>query len=104
MSDENDNSGEPAPEDENRLIAERREKLRALRGHGIDAHAGDGINTWLRVADERSAIVELTAAGIRVAPGGPFQLGDEGGFVRVTVGVADDIAPVAEALAAAARA
>jgi lysyl-tRNA synthetase class 2 len=47
MSDDN-NSGTP-PEDENRLIAERREKLRALRGQGIafpndfrpDAFAGD---------------------------------------------------------------
>ena len=47
MSDDN-NSGTP-PEDENRLIAERRKKLRALRGQGIafpndfrpDAFAGD---------------------------------------------------------------
>jgi lysyl-tRNA synthetase class 2 len=48
MSDENNNGSTP-PEDENRLIAERREKLRALRGGGIafpndfrpDAFAGD---------------------------------------------------------------
>ncbi|MCU1416547.1 MAG: aminotransferase class I/II-fold pyridoxal phosphate-dependent enzyme [Schumannella sp.] len=85
----------------------------ALRGHGIEAYPGDGINTWLRVADERDAIVRLTAAGIRVAPGGPFLLGEpvhaqtsqRAGHVRVTVGVAgDDLAPVAEALASAARA
>lgn len=79
----------------------------ALRGHGLDVHAGDGINTWLRVADERDAIVRLTAAGIRVAPGGPFLLGepaDGGGHVRVTVGVAgDDIPAIAAALAAASR-
>ena len=58
------------------------------------------------VANERSAIVELTAAGIRVAPGEPFQLGDgEGGHVRVTVGVAvDDLDLVAHTLALAARA
>ena len=78
----------------------------ALRASGLDAEPGDGINTWLPVADERSAIVELTAAGIRVAPGGPFQLGDgEGGHVRVTVGVAgDDLDLVAHTLALAARA
>jgi DNA-binding transcriptional MocR family regulator len=89
--------------------AERQRRLaEALQGHGLAVHAGDGINTWLRVADERDAIVRLTAAGIRVAPGGPFLLtepAEGGGHVRVTVGVAgDDVAQLAEALAAAARA
>lgn len=77
----------------------------ALRAQGMDVRAGDGINTWLAVADERDAIVRLTAAGIRVAPGGPFLLGDEpvGGHVRVTVGIAgDEHAFIAEALASAA--
>jgi DNA-binding transcriptional MocR family regulator len=76
----------------------------ALRAQGVDAVAGDGINTWLAVPDERDAIVRLTAAGIRVAPGGPFLLGDEpeGGHVRVTVGVVgDEHAVIAEALAEA---
>jgi DNA-binding transcriptional MocR family regulator len=72
---------------------------------GVDP--GDGINTLLQVADERAAIVRLTAAGIRVAPGTPFLVGDAGGqqpFVRVTVGVAQEGIPeIAEALAAAAR-
>lgn len=50
-------------------------------------------------------MVQLAAAGIRVAPGAPFQLGESGGFVRVTVGmVRDDVAAVGAALAAAARA
>ncbi|MEO8095722.1 MAG: aminotransferase class I/II-fold pyridoxal phosphate-dependent enzyme, partial [Pseudolysinimonas sp.] len=93
--------------------AGRQQRLaEALQGHGLPVAAGDGINTWLRVADERDAIVRLTAAGIRVAPGGPFLLGeladhdvDGGGHVRVTIGVAgDDVSPVADALAAAARA
>ena len=71
----------------------------ALQGHGIPFAGGDGINAWLRVEDERDAIVQLTASGIRVAPGTPFQLGDApagdepGGFVRVTVGVARDEVP-----------
>jgi DNA-binding transcriptional MocR family regulator len=78
----------------------------ALHRHGLETEPGDGINTWLPVADERSAIVQLTAAGIRVAPGAPFQLGTgEGGRIRVTVGVAgDEVEAVAEALAAASRA
>ena len=93
--------------------ADRQRQLAdALLAHGLPVHAGDGINTWLRVRDERDAIVHLTAAGIRVAPGGPFVLGDtqagdseRGGHVRVTVGViGDDIAQVAGALAVAARA
>ncbi len=80
----------------------------ALTEHGVPFAAGDGINAWLRVADERDAIVQLTASGIRVAPGTPFQLGESdepGGFVRVTVGVARDEVPgIAAALAAATRA
>jgi DNA-binding transcriptional MocR family regulator len=83
----------------------------ALQGLGIPFAGGDGINAWLRVEDERSAIVQLTASGIRVAPGTPFQLGDPsagdepGGFVRVTVGVArDEVQGIAAALAAATRA
>ncbi|GAH34386.1 unnamed protein product, partial [marine sediment metagenome] len=46
---ETETANTAAPQDENKLIAERREKLRALRGHGIafpndfapDAFAGD---------------------------------------------------------------
>lgn len=90
------------------VYAARQERLaEELRRHGIDARAGDGINTWLPVANEREAIVRLTAAGIRVAPGGPFLPEDEteGGHVRVTVGVAaQDLEGIAGALADAARA
>ncbi|CAN5205133.1 aminotransferase class I/II-fold pyridoxal phosphate-dependent enzyme [soil metagenome] len=77
----------------------------ALGAAGLTVRAGDGLNSWMRVNDERDAIVQLAASGIRVAPGGPFQLGDPGPFVRVTVGMArDDLGTVAEALAAAVRA
>ena len=80
----------------------------ALRAHGVEFAGGDGINAWLRVAGERDAIVQLTASGIRVAPGTPFQLSEPdepGGFVRVTVGVArDEVPEIAAALAAATRA
>jgi DNA-binding transcriptional MocR family regulator len=66
----------------------------------------DGINAWLPVTDEQSAIVELAASGIRVAGGAPFLAADsDGSFIRVTAGaVPDDVLPVAEALASAARA
>ena len=33
----------------------------------------DGINLWMRVADERSALVTLAAQGIGAAPGEPFR-------------------------------
>lgn len=86
--------------------AARRSALRSeLLAAGVDLPAGDGINAWLPVADERSALVQLAAAGIRVAPGAPFQLGDSPTpHVRVTVGVVpvENSRDVAQALASAA--
>ncbi|MFC5503546.1 PLP-dependent aminotransferase family protein [Lysinimonas soli] len=88
-----------------RYAERQRELAAAVRLQGASLRPGDGVNAWLRVNDERSAMVQLAASGIRVAPGAPFQLGEPGGFVRVTVGmVRDDIATVGAALAAAARA
>lgn len=81
------------------------ERRLALRG-SLDLPHGDGINAWLPVADERAALVHLAAAGIRVAPGGPFQLGDTPPHVRVTVGVVpvESADAVAAALTAASTA
>jgi DNA-binding transcriptional MocR family regulator len=78
----------------------------AVRDAGGWLAGGDGINVWLRVADERSAIVQLAAVGIRVAGGGPFQLGEtQDPHVRVTAGlVRDDVETVGAALAVAQRA
>ena len=88
-----------------RYAERQRDLAAAVNSAGGFLRSGDGVNAWLRVDDERSAIVQLAAAGIRVAPGAPFQLGEPGGFVRVTVGmVRDDVAAVGAALAAAARA
>lgn len=50
----------------------QREIARAVRAAGGEVRAGDGINMWLPVADERSAVVHLAALGIRAAPGSPF--------------------------------
>ena len=81
----------------------------ALAVEGMQVPPADGINTWLAVADERSAIVQLAAAGIRVAAGLPFQsatpVQTQGGFIRVTAGlVREDFGSVAANLAAAALA
>jgi DNA-binding transcriptional MocR family regulator len=86
--------------------AERQRALAAaVQARGGTLRVSDGINAWLRVSDERAAIVQLAAVGIRVAPGTPFQLGEPGGYVRVTVGmVRDDVETVGAALAAAAAA
>lgn len=89
-----------------RVYAERQAGFAdALARVGIRVPAGDGLNGWLAVADERAATVSLAAAGIRVAPGTPFQLGPGDPHLRVTVGlVATDVDTIASALAAAARA
>lgn len=86
--------------------AERRAALQSeLRHAGVELPAGDGINAWLPVAEERAALVQLAAAGIRVAPGTPFLLGESPSpHVRVTVGVVpvESARVVAQSLAAAA--
>jgi DNA-binding transcriptional MocR family regulator len=77
----------------------------AMQAEGIDLPVGDGLNAWLPVSSERAATVQLASAGIRVAPGTPFQLGPSAPHVRVTVGlIRSDTASIAAELAAAARA
>ena len=77
----------------------------AMARESIAIPAGDGLNVWLPVRDERAAIVSLAAAGIRVAPGGPFVLDSRADHVRVTVGmITSDVDDIAAALASAARA
>jgi DNA-binding transcriptional MocR family regulator len=77
---------------------------KALRANGHDLVVPDGINLWLRVHDERDAVVQLAAAGIRVAAGTPFLSSPGGQFVRVTVGqVREDFESVGALLAAASR-
>jgi DNA-binding transcriptional MocR family regulator len=97
----------------------------ALRARGVDVAPADGINLWMPVLSERSALVQLAASGIRVAAGSPFLAAEgadaangmhfrsagsngNGGrshdFVRVTVGVLrDGTEEVADALASAAQ-
>ena len=96
--------------DARRVYRARQRKLsEALTREGLTVSPADGINTWLPVADERTAVVQLAAAGIRVAAGTPFQAsqsgpGSQGGsYVRVTAGlVRDDFDSVAASLVTAA--
>ncbi|WP_243695333.1 hypothetical protein [Agromyces protaetiae] len=104
----------------------------ALRARGVDVAHADGINLWMPVLSERSALVQLAASGIRVAGGTPFLAASGSGlpgvgansgadasgrasatsrrraplprdFVRVTVGVVrGDFEHVADDLARAA--
>lgn len=81
-----------------------------LAGRGVESTTGDGINAWVRVDDERAALVTLAAMGIRVSPGSPFMVRPEpgGGHVRVTTGVLDEhdtslLGHVIDALATAAQ-
>ena len=92
--------------DARRIYRSRQRRLsEALTAYGVSLPSSDGINTWLEVADERAAIVQLAAAGIRVAAGTPFEASTSGNFVRVTAGlVRSDFDSIAKHLAAAARA
>ncbi|MFI2474373.1 PLP-dependent aminotransferase family protein [Nocardia xishanensis] len=84
----------------------RRALADALRGHGLYLADGQGLNAWLPVADERTALIHLAANGIRVAPGGPFFVASRGHpeAVRVTIApLAEGIDEVAAVLALAAR-
>ncbi|MGH9134418.1 MAG: aminotransferase class I/II-fold pyridoxal phosphate-dependent enzyme, partial [Ilumatobacteraceae bacterium] len=68
--------------------AARRDSVSRVLSDGGVAHPdGDGINLWMRVADERRALLRLAAYGIGVAPGGPFMVRPDSDHVRVTVGL-----------------
>ena len=81
-----------------------------LAGEGVVSTMGDGINAWVEVSDERSALITLAALGVRVSPGSPFMVdGGPSSHVRVTTGVLDEhdsdqLQHVITALAAAAKA
>ena len=88
--------------------ARRRQVTDVLAARGVAVTGTDGINLWMAVDDERSAVVALAARGIGVAPGGPFLVRPDGDHVRVTVGLVDgrrrDVVEVATQLADAAHA
>jgi DNA-binding transcriptional MocR family regulator len=67
----------------------RRLVVDVLDGRGVTVTGTDGINLWMAVSDERSALVTLAARGIGAAPGEPFQVRSDGAHLRVTVGLID---------------
>ncbi|MBW5480597.1 aminotransferase class I/II-fold pyridoxal phosphate-dependent enzyme, partial [Streptomyces bambusae] len=88
-----------------RSYRERREALLgALARRGVTAYGRSGMNVWVPVADETSAVTRLVQAGWAVAPGVRFRV-ETGPAVRITVSplTAADVEPLAEAVAAAAR-
>jgi DNA-binding transcriptional MocR family regulator len=91
--------------DARRSYRERQTALaESLGRHGYETAVADGINLWMRVDDERNAVVQLAAAGIRVAAGTPFLTSAGGQFIRVTAGaVREDFDTVGELLATASR-
>jgi DNA-binding transcriptional MocR family regulator len=83
----------------------RREFVRALRAAGVDVGGDDGINVWVPVVEETTAVVRLASRGIGVAPGSPFMSRqDAGAHIRVSISMATaDVAAIAREVAAAAR-
>ncbi len=69
----------------------RRLVTEVLDRHGVGYTGHTGLNLWVEVDDERSALVALAAQGIGVAPGSPFQLSRSERtahpHIRVTTGV-----------------
>ncbi|MFG2294216.1 aminotransferase class I/II-fold pyridoxal phosphate-dependent enzyme [Streptomyces sp. NPDC048603] len=86
-----------------RSYGDRRDALvAALAERGVRAHGRSGMNVWIPVADETSAVTGLLATGWAVAPGSRFRL-ETGPAVRITVarlsppeipGLADAVAAV----------
>ncbi|MFJ1646008.1 aminotransferase class I/II-fold pyridoxal phosphate-dependent enzyme [Streptomyces sp. NPDC088258] len=87
-----------------RSYGERRDALvAALADRGVGAYGRSGMNVWVPVSDETGAVTRLLGAGWAVAPGARFRMAAPPG-VRLTVSelTADDIAPLADAVASAA--
>ncbi len=58
--------------------------LGALEDLGVAASGASGLNVWVPVGDETSAVTRLLAAGYAVAPGSRFRLASGPG-IRITV-------------------
>ncbi|OIJ85944.1 GntR family transcriptional regulator [Streptomyces sp. MUSC 14] len=84
--------------------ARRDALLDALADRGVVGHGRSGMNVWIPVPDETGAVARLVQSGWAVAPGARFRLNSPPA-IRVTVSMLTekDIAPLAEAVAAAVR-
>ncbi|TDH50549.1 aminotransferase class I/II-fold pyridoxal phosphate-dependent enzyme [Mycobacterium eburneum] len=87
--------------------AYRRNRARlctALTDRGLAAHGRSGLNVWIPVPDETTALTRLLAAGWAAAPGSRFRIGGGPG-IRITIAELDpaDIDALADAVADAAH-
>jgi DNA-binding transcriptional MocR family regulator len=84
--------------------ARREALLAALRSRGLTAVGRTGINVWVPVTDETGAVTRLRDDGFAVAPGALYRLASGPGL-RITVSPldADDVEPLADAVARAVR-
>ena len=82
--------------------ARRSALVDALHGRGLPATGRTGINVWVPVPDEMTAVARLRDAGYAVAPGSLFRIGTPPGL-RITVSPLDprDLGALADAVAAA---
>ncbi len=82
--------------------ARRRALVDALAARGVAARGRTGVNVWVPVEDEATAVAALRDAGIVVAPGSRYRLASPPGL-RITVGAlaAADMPALADAVAAA---
>lgn len=92
-------------EAEGRYTANRTGLRAALGKRGVAAHGRSGLNVWVPVPDETVAITRLIGAGWAAAPGSRFRIRTAPGM-RVTVADlgADEVDPLADAIAGAVRA
>ncbi|OAH15523.1 aspartate aminotransferase [Streptomyces jeddahensis] len=76
--------------------------ITALAERGVEAHGRSGMNVWVPVPDETAVVARLLHTGWAVAPGARFRMSAPPG-VRITVSAlaAEDIGPVADAVASA---
>ena len=70
-----------------------------LAQYDVPVTGTDGINLWMRVNDERSALITLAAQGIGAAPGEPFMVRDDADSLRITVGLLSGSNPAVAAVA-----
>jgi DNA-binding transcriptional MocR family regulator len=65
--------------------ARREHFLECLDARGVDAAGASGLNVWVAVGDETSAVGALLQRGWVLAPGAPFRLGRSSPAIRVTI-------------------
>jgi DNA-binding transcriptional MocR family regulator len=83
----------------------RQDVVQILNERNVFTTGTDGINLWVRVSDERSALMTLAAQGLGAAPGTPFLVNAHPDSLRLTVGLlgpSSDLEATAKAIASAA--